>query len=226
MSKLVSDKTAIFLTDGTLPTGVDVVSISNTTPAVVSVASGALTTMELADGDQVLVQGTGEPRLDDKFFAVSAVGDTADSFTLNDTDLVDLAAPITVGTVAPYNMSGSSPEFFKACESSVTLNGQEPDNVDLSDMCESEKKLGDAKPPTVSFTGFVNSEDEGFKNIIRASLESPKTPRVLSIVYPDGEYVTGPAEIGAISVAAARGQGLTYSGTATYVKVPTYSWAL
>jgi len=224
VAKIVSDQTAIWLTDAdvTAPAPVAITSVSAAAPAVVT-----MTTLPtgLADMDFVLVEDTGNPDLDGKYFQADSVGTPANTFQLAGTDTTGDAA-MTTGTITPYNLAGSSPEFLKACQSTITLNGQDPDSVDLSDMCDAMTKLGDPKPPTVSFTGFVDSEDEGFKNMIEASLESPKADRLLALIFPDGEYIVGPAEVGAISVSAARGQGLTYSGTATYTEVPTYSWAL
>jgi hypothetical protein len=224
VAKIVSDQTAIWLTDADVaaPTPAAITGVTSANPAVVS-----MTTLPagLVNGDLVLLDGTGNPDIDGKYFTASSVGTPANSFTLVGMDTTGDTA-MTAGTAAVYNLGGDDPEFLKACQSTITLNGQEPDSVDLSDMCDAMTKLGDPKPPTVSFTGFVNSEDEGFKNMIQASLESPKSDRLLMLLFPDGEYIVGPAEVGAISVSAARGQGLSYSGTATYTEVPTYSWAL
>jgi hypothetical protein len=223
MAKIVSDQTALWLTTGTAPPAATAITgVSAAAPAVVTVAT---LPVDLADLDMVLIEGTGNPSLDGKYFQAGSVGTPANTFQLTGSDTTGDAA-MTTGTVTAYNLGAPSAEFLKACQSTVTLNGQDPDSVDLSDMCEAVTRLGDPKPPTVSFTGFVDSEDEGFTNMIVASLESPKLDRLLLILYPDGEYVVGPAEIGAISVTAARGQGLQYSGTATYTEVPTYSWAL
>jgi hypothetical protein len=213
--KIVSDKTAIWLTDGALPAGVAITSVSVAAPPLVTVPA----TAAFLDLDLAKPVGTGRVDLDGKYFQIDVVTGT----TL---ELEGAAAGAAVGALGTLQVLQMDSTFKKACQSTVTLNGQDPDSVDLSDMCDSSTKLGDPKPPTVSFTGFVNSEDDGFKNLIRASLESPKTERVLLLLYPDGEYVCGPAEIGAISVSAARGQGLSYSGTATFTEVPTYSWAL
>jgi len=215
MAKIVSDKTAIWLTDGTLPTPVAVTSVSTAAPPIVTVpATAAFLDMDLAKPI-----GTGRVDLDGKYFQIDVISGT----TL---ELERAVAGAAVGAVGTLQVLQMDTTFKKACQSTVTLNGQDPDEVDLSDMCDAMTKLGDPKPPTVSFTGFINSEDDGFKNMIRASLESPKTARVLMLLFPDGEYIVGPAEIGSISVSAARSQGLSYSGTATFTEVPTYSWAL
>lgn len=215
MAKIVSDKTAIWLTDGALPTGVAVTSISVASPPLVTIAD----TSAYADLDFAKPVGTGRADLDGKYFQIDVKSGT----TL---DLERAVAGSAVGAVGTLQVLQMDTTFKKACQSTVTLNGQDPDEVDLSDMCDAATKLGDPKPPTVSFTGFVNAADDGFKNMIRASLESPKTSRVLALIFPDGEYIIGPAEIGSISVSAAKSQGLSYSGTATFTEVPTYSWAL
>lgn len=214
MSKIVSDQTAIYLTAAALPATINIVAITTAAPPVVQVAS----TTGMTDLDPVLVTGSGRADLDDKWWAADVIDGTHVALT-------GAVAGSAVGAVGTIRTLGLGEELVKACESTVTLNGQDPDSVDLSDMCESTIKLGDPKPPTASFTGFVNSEEAGFKNLIRASLESPKIVRVMMILYPDAEFVIGEAEIGAMSVSAARGQGLSYSGGATFTEVPTYSWA-
>lgn len=215
MAKIVSDKTALWLTDGVLPTPVAITSITTAAPPVVTLPA----TATMADLDLAKIAGSGRADLDGKYFQV-------DILTGTTLELERAAAGAAVGAVGTIQVLQMDSTFKKACESTVTLNGQDPDEVDLSDMCVATTKLGDPKPPTVSFTGFVDAEDAGFKNMIRASLESPKTARVLMILFPDGEYIVGPAEIGSISVSAAKSQGLSYSGTATFTEVPTYSWAL
>jgi hypothetical protein len=78
MAKIVSDQTAIWLTDGAaLPTPVAVVSISAADPPLVTV--GTLPA-GMADLDQVLVEGTGRVDLDGKYFQAGAV--TGATFTL------------------------------------------------------------------------------------------------------------------------------------------------
>ena len=214
MSKIVSDKTAIYLTDGgTLPVAVNIVAISTASPAVVQVAS----TAGITDLDPILVEGSGRADLDGKWWQADLVDGTHVALLASE-------AGAAVGAVGTIQALAMGTVLIKACESTVTLNGQDPDSVNLDDMCDSSTKLGDPKPPTMSFTGFVNREEEGFRNIIRASLESPKATRVGMILYPDAEYVIGEIEIGAISVSAAKGQGLSYSGTGTFTEVPTYSW--
>ena len=216
MSKIVSDGTAIYMTDGgALPTPLAITSISTADPPVVTVAS----TAGFDDLDPVLVEGTGRVDLDGKYFSANVINGT----TFELTGAGAGAAVGAVGTVTPFVIDT---DLIKACESTITLNGVEPDSVDLSDMCDAGTKLGDPKPPTLSFTGFVNKDEEGFRNIVRASLESPKAERVLMLLFPDGERIIGGFEVGALSVSAARGQGLTYSGTGTFTEVPTYSWAL
>jgi len=214
MSKIVSDKTAIYLTDGsTLPVALAVVAITNVAPPVVQVADSSTIT----DLDPILVTGTGRADLDGKWWLADVIDATHVALT-------GASAGAAVGALGTIQALGIADELIKACESTVTLNGQDPDSVNLDDMCDATTKLGDPKPPTMSFTGFVNREEEGFRNLIRASLESPKATRVGMILYPDAEFVIGQIEIGAISVSAAKGQGLSYSGSGTFTSVPTYSW--
>jgi hypothetical protein len=94
-------------------------------------------------------------------------------------------------------------------------------------MCTSTTVLGTPKPPTFQFTGWVDQDSAGFKNLIQASLESPKTTRYMLIDFGTaGGYIFGPVEIGAISVTAGVNAGLAFSGSGVFTEVPTYSWAL
>jgi len=87
--------------------------------------------------------------------------------------------------------------------------------------------LGSTKPPTFSFSGFVNKAEPGFKNLVAASLEDPKQTHVVLIDYTDaGGYIIGPGQIGEITITAQTAQGLQYSGSGVFTEVPTYSWAL
>jgi hypothetical protein len=97
----------------------------------------------------------------------------------------------------------------------------------MDDMCGSTTVLGSPKPPTFTFTGFVDAESPGFRNLMQASLESPKTPRWMLIDYTTGGgYIFGPVEIAEVTITAQTAQGLQFSGSGVFTEMPTYSWAL
>jgi hypothetical protein len=197
-----------------------VTSITAAKPAIVTATN---TITDLADGDLALFAGTGASDLDGKAWRVAAVDTVAKTFELVESDRTGATAVGAAGTFEPYGDGN----LIHACEANVTVTGQAPDSISLDDMCGTMTVLGDAKPDTFSFTGWVDNADAGFRNLIRASKENPKTKRVLLIDYgPDVGYVIGPAEIGETTVTAAVGAGLQYSGSGVFTAPPTFSWAL
>lgn len=205
-------------TDATPPVPVAVTGISNANPAVVTPGAASA-----AVGDMVTFDGTGEPLLDGNTFRLTAVTGST-SFAI-DFDGTQLSAAVAVGTFTLYHKGAGG--LIEACLASVTVTGQDPDSIALDDMCSTATVLGDPKPPTFQFSGFTDKESAGFRNLVQASIESPKQERMLLIDYgPDAGYIFGPAEIGSISVAANVGQGLQFSGSGVFTEVPTYSWAL
>jgi hypothetical protein len=202
-------------------TAVVVTSITKATPPVVTPA-----TMPpgLAAGDYATFSGTGVPYLDGQTFRVDDV--TATTFELPDSGSADIPAAVSTGTFLPQTKSGTG-AMVEACMAQITIAGQAPDSINLDDMCSTTTILGDNKPPTFTFSGFVDKDAPGFANLIEASLTSPKpTVAVLIDFGADGGYIAGPGQIGEVTVTAGVGQGLQFSGAGIFTEVPTYSWAL
>src|SRR6185295_10618449 len=168
----------------------------------------------LASGDFVVVDGTGEPLIDGHSFRVAALGAT--TFELDDIDGTKFAAAVATGTVTPYTVIGAD-AMLSACMSQITVTGQAPDSISLDDMCSNTTVLGEAKPPNFTFTGFVDAESEGYRNLIRASVADPKpTVWVLVDMTEEGGYIFGPAQIGEITITAAAKAGLQFSGAGIF----------
>lgn len=195
-------------------------SITAAAPAVAT-ASAALPA-DLIAGGFVQIEGTGKADLDGTAWRVGTVTSAAKTFELADSDRTGATAA-SAGTYQVY----SDANLIHACMVNITVTGQAPDSIALDDMCSNETVLGDAKPPTFTFTGFVDKDAPGFQNLVRASLESPKTTRMLLIDYGENAgYIFGPAEIGEVTITAANAAGLQFSGSGVFTEVPTYSWAL
>jgi hypothetical protein len=210
------------------PTGVDptdptmalaLTGISAAAPAA-AVAVAPLDPAFIA-GTIAVIAGTGAEDLDG--YAWRALTPSGSGFKLADSDRTGEQAT-TGGTYQPFIVGD---DLVHACVAQVTVTGQAPDSISMDDMCGTSTVLGDAKPPAFTFTGWVDKDSAGFKNIMQASLESPKQPRVLLIDYgePAG-YIFGPVEIGEITITAATSAGLQFSGSGVFTEVPTYSWAL
>jgi hypothetical protein len=197
-----------------------ITSITAAKPAVVT--STDPLPAALVDGALVALEGTGAADLDGTAWRVVNVQAVAKTFELEASDRSGGTA-VATGT---YQAFGDA-NLIEACLANITVSGQAPDSIAMDDMCGTATVLGDSKPPTFSFTGFVDNASDGFRNLLRASLESPKSPRMLLIDYgADVGYIFGPAEIGEMTVTAAVGAGLQFSGSGVFTEVPTYSWAL
>jgi hypothetical protein len=209
------------VSDPATPTPVAVTSITKASPPVVLPATMP---SDLADGDLVTFEATGEPYLDGHAFTVGALDAT--SFTLPDAESSDLGAAVATGTFVSYTKTGTD-ALLEACMAQITVTGQAPDSITMDDMCSTTTELGDNKPPTFTFSGFVDKDSAGFENLIEASITSPKPTVAIWIDFgAKGGYIAGPGQIGEVTVTAGVGQGLQFSGAGIFTEVPTYSWAL
>jgi hypothetical protein len=206
---------------GMTPTPVAITSITKATPPVVTPATMPV---DLANGDLVAFEATGVPYLDGQAFRIDALDAT--TFTLPDAESSDIPAAVATGTFTPYLKAGTE-ALLEACMAQITVSGQAPDSIALDDMCSTMTILGDNKPPTFTFSGFVDQDSPGFENLVEASIATPKPTVPLLIDFSAaGGYIAGPAQIGEMTITAGVGQGLQFSGSGVFTEVPTYSWAL
>jgi hypothetical protein len=206
------------------PVAVALTSVTKANPVVVTPA----TAPTAVAGDWVSFAGTGEPQLDGMSYRVASV--TGTTLTLANCDGTKfLAAIASKGTMQTWPLAGAGTTnvLLSACMAQITVTGQAPDTINLDDMCGMMELLGDAKPPTFSFSGFVDAASIGFENLVRASLTVPKPVVQVLIDYgTSGGYIMGPAQIGEITITAGVNAGLQFSGTGVFTQVPTYSWNL
>lgn len=209
------------VSDPATPAPITVTSITKASPPVVTPATMP---PDLVDGDLVNFDATGDPYLDGHSFAVGALDAT--TFTLPDVESSDVAGAVATGTFVIYTKTGPD-ALLEACMAQITVTGQAPDTITLDDMCTNTTLLGDNKPPTFTFQGFVDKDSAGFENLIEASITSPKPTVAIWIDFgAAGGYIAGPGQIGEVTVTAGVGQGLQFSGAGIFTEVPTYSWAL
>lgn len=209
------------VSSGTTPTPVAVTGITKASPPVVTPATMPA---DLADGDLVAFDDTGEVYLDGHAFRIGGL--TSTTFTLADAESSDLGAAVATGTFTTYQKAGDD-ALLEACMAQITVTGQAPDSINLDDMCSTTTILGDSKPPTFTFNGFVDQDSPGFENLVEASIMTPKPTVAILIDYgSSGGYIAGPGQIGEITITAGVNQGLQFSGSGVFTEVPTYSWAL
>lgn len=227
MAKIKSDA-HLWLTEtgDPAPALVAVTSITNTKPAVVTLGAAVA---DAADGDMVVFSDTGEPLLDGKTFRIQALDVTtpaAPTFELYGLDGTKLTAAVAAGMAQVFTKAGTG-GLLEVCMVNITVAGVAPDQIQMDDMCGSQTVLGGPKPPTFTFSGFVDAESPGFRNMVQASLESPKQERWMLVDYTvGGGYIFGPVEIGEVTITAQTAQGLQFSGSGVFTEMPTYSWAL
>jgi len=230
MARIKSDA-HMYLTEtgDAAPAPVNITSVTKATPTVATLA--AALPAAAAVGDMVKFTGTGQAALDGKTFRISVIDVTvpaAPKLTLADFDgMTKLTVAVgAVGTVQIFQKAGTL-ALLEVCMVTITIAGVPPDSIAMDDMCGSTTVLGSPKPPTFSYTGFVDKDLPGFKNLMQASLESPKQLRYMLIDYSaGGGYIFGPVEIGEITITAQTAQGLQFSGSGVFTEMPTYSWAL
>jgi hypothetical protein len=228
MAKIKSDA-HLYLTEtgDPAPTPVVVTSVTKASPSVVTLA--AAMPAGAANGDLVMFAGTGEPLLDGFAFRIANLNvgtPTTPTFELLDFDGTRLVAAAATGTVQIFQKAGAG-ALLEVCMVSITVAGVPPDSIQMDDMCGSTTVLGSPKPPTFTFSGFVDKDSPGFKNLLQASLENPKTERWMLIDYTvGGGYIFGPVEIAEVTITAQTAQGLQFSGSGVFTAMPTYSWAL
>jgi len=182
-------------------------------------------------GDFVMISGTNEVLLNGKTFRIEALDITtpaAPKVTLYGFDGTKLNAAVgVVPSGAQFFQKAGTLALLEVCLVNLVVAGVAPDSIQMDDMCGSSTVLGSPKPPTFTYSGFVDAESPGYRNLVQASLESPKQLRYMLADYTvGGGYIFGPVEIGEITITAQTAQGLQFSGSGVYTSMPTYSWAL
>lgn len=216
MAKFTGDGTIITIQQASVTAKTDTVTAAtNAKPSVMTLTM----TNPVEVGDIVFVAGTGLDSLDGKLFPVSNVA--TNDITLDGSDASAEGAAATAGTVTIYK-KGAGNELAEACFATLSIDTQAPSTIDVSTMCASGSLLGVATPPTISFDGFVDPTREGFKELVRASLESPRQSRVIQIEFPSNNgKIIGLFQVGSISYSAGTGAAVAFSGTGTFVGQPT-----
>ena len=229
MAKIKSDA-HLYLTEtgDAAPAAVDVEGITNTEAAVVTL--GAALPAAAANGDLAMFAGTGEPLLDGYAFRISGLDVTTPA--LADLRAARLRRDAPDGGGHDRHRAdfpeGGRPRGSGGLHGLHYGRGRaarlDPDGRYVRQRYRA--RLAE-KPPTFTYTGFVDKDSLGFKNLMQASLESPKTERWMLVDYTvGGGYIFGPVEIGEVTVTAQTAQELQFSGTGVFKEMPTYSWAL
>jgi hypothetical protein len=173
---------------------------------------------DYAVGGILFIDGTGWAELDGMVHTI--VSTTPLSGTINiDTDTTGVTTPL--GDDADIVIQ--SFVWMEVCLSEFTPNPGTPGEVDVTTMCDVERRNlpGLPTPGTASFTGMFDLTDDGMKALIAAQKDALSryfvgvSRRGQSAVF---HGVVSSFSIGALTVEAA----LTYTGTFTLDESPYY----
>lgn len=158
------------------PSPVTITSATNAKPSVVTVGSTDIA--NFANGDLVLMNGTGIAALDGAYFPIASVDDTANTFTLVGSDASGAASGATAGTVTNYE--ANMLEFCVATMEYAQTPGQA---ISVGTTCDPSAQIaGEPQAGTLSITGFTDLLSEGYLEFLQAVKDGQ--PRVIEVVYP------------------------------------------
>lgn len=201
--------------DATPGAPVDVTSVSNAKPAVVTVDATDITSF--ANGDIVTISGTGSPALDGKSFMISQVGTPVDTFTLVGSDNTSATGIATTGEVVEV----AADDWLRFCLSNYEYAVAAADAIDVSTFCGTESLAGTPLPGDITIEGFIDYDIDAYKEWLIAVKDGQR--RLLHVVLPNsiGDIlevitVTGITETLGVNEAA------SFKGTAVLNEWPTY----
>lgn len=217
MAKFTGDGTIIHVQDLSKTLTADVITgITNAKPAVVT----PTTIGSFNNGDIVMIEKTGWSSLDNKLFVVSNA--TGTTFDLEGSDASGETTTAGKTATATPMAIGAGNELLEACFATISIDTQSPTTIDVSTMCQTGSLLGVAQPPTISFDGFVDPAREGFKELVRASLETPRKSRALLIEFPSNNgKIVGQFQVSNISYSAGTGAAVAFNGSGSFISTPT-----
>jgi hypothetical protein len=158
------------------PAPVTITNVTNAKPAIVTVGSADIDSF--AQGDLVLVNGTGIPALDGGYFPVGTIDDVAFTFPLVGSDGTGATGPSTTGTVTNYE--ANMLEFCVATMEYALTPGQA---INVGTTCDPSATLaGEPQAGTLSITGFTDLLSPGYLEFMDALKDGQ--PRVIEVAYP------------------------------------------
>lgn len=188
------------------PTG-----ITNAKPAVVT-----CTTTNVADGDIVVVSGTGMASLDGKAWVVANKSGT-DLELLGSDASADTAA--TGGKVDHY---ASPADYECLCLSSLGISAEAPSTVSVATYCDNSATIPGAagSAGTLDFAGYVDITDTDYAELL-AAVEDGKQ-RYMRIMFPGNGFIVAPLTFSSITWDLPLDGAIAYSGTAVLGSKPKH----
>ena len=201
--------------DVTPGTPIDVVSVTNAKPAVVTVAVGDITTF--ANNDIITVTGTGSPALDGKSFMIASVGTPANTFILVGSDNSSATAASTTGEVVEV----AADDWLRFCLSNYEYAVAAADAIDVSTFCGTESLAGTPLPGDITIQGFIDYDIEAYREWLAAVKDGQR--RLLHVVLPNtiGD-ILAPITVTGITETLGVNEAAAFEGTAVLNDWPTY----
>lgn len=202
-----------------LPASGTVVTPGTTTVLTVDDTSPGLTGTppDYAPGQMLYIDGTGLPQLDGLLHMITAMVPATGSITIS-TDTTGAAAVVSAPGIVFQAV-----EWDHVCLSEFTPNTGAPGEVDVTTMCDTERRTlpGLSSPGTASFSGMFDLEDTGMQALITAQRDA--LPRYFVGISRRGQCavfhgVVSAFAPGSMSVEAA----LTYTGSFSLDEPPYY----
>ena len=168
---------------------------------------GMTTTAPSVTGDLVTVDGSGNPNLDGKLFAVGAV--------VADVSIELLGSDNSDGTDVGGNANVYSEEdLVTICLSDLTMNVTEPGTVSTGTYCDPTTSIPSSvvEAGTLSLGGYVDITTDDYQELLLA--ESDGVERYLRVNLPDNGYLIAPMTISLITWDLPLDGAIGYTGTA------------
>lgn len=216
MTKFTAQGTEVYLQKLTTPAplGYAVTGVSNTKPAVVTVSETDIANFE--DGQLITMSGTSSA-LDGKTFPASSVGEPADTFTLDGSDLSGNTTAITTGKATPV----SAADLLRFCLSSWEWEVEAADAIDVTTFCGSESLAGTPQPGNISIEGFTDMDVAAQTEWRNAVFDGQR--RVMEIVLPgDRGEIIMPVTISGYTLTMETNEAVAFSGGAVVNEVPLF----
>ncbi len=162
---------------GITPAKVVPTAISSAKPAVVTVA-----TTGMADGQLVLMSGTGFPELDGKAFIVSGLSPTEFSLTGSDTTA-------TTGTLAATPAAvyySDTVDMIGLCTDAIDISSETSSPVGTPTFCDESAQIPGPKPGAGTWTLglYLDVSEPGYLALLAA--EADGLERQFKVTFPGG----------------------------------------
>ena len=204
---------------GATGTALAATAVTKANPAVVTVAD----VTGLVNGSLIkfAADSTGLETLDGKTFVIDNIDGTLNTFEVVGADTTADTGTFTAGT--DFTVYGAA-ACQTLCFSEFSFNREEPSTIATGTYCKPQDSIASAATSagTVSFAGYIDKSDAGYKMLIDA-VEGDTTPEFdLKITFPENGYIIVPITFDSINWDIPLDGALGFSGTGTMKANPRH----